>query len=78
MHGTYLLSLQKSCFQQELRYSGYVQRTSDLSWSEKTTVNRLFFVNEKFSSLRPLTKIFYPKNFLILKFLFTEEQKTKY
>ena len=40
MHETYmyLLSLQKSCFQQVLWYSGYVQRTSALTWSEKTKV----------------------------------------
>ena len=40
MHGTYLLSLQKNCFLQVLQYSGYVQRTSDLTWSEKTKVTR--------------------------------------
>ena len=41
------------------------------------TVNRLFFIIEKFSSFR-LLKIFHPKIFLTLLFFSTEEQKRKY
>ena len=42
------------------------------------TVNRLFFVIEKFLSLRLLTKIFHQKIFLTLNFSLRKNFKTKY
>ena len=52
--------------------SEHIQRNNiDVNY----TVNCLFFVSEKFSSLRLLTKIFHPKIFLTLNFSSRKNEK---